>query len=174
MVARVADVPRGPGIPDGASLRETRARRDLDRIEALENEVWGHEGTRLADRLEAELGPRGGRPSERGRRGRAEARLRRLASAGVGVRDPVGRRHVTELAPTRYLQRARFLQGPPRRAGGVALSGGRRLRRQPPDPRATRVEALTTRTPYVWSPGRDGKEPPVGEATLSLPGRRPD
>jgi GNAT superfamily N-acetyltransferase len=44
-----------PDIPPGVRLRDVTARADLDRIAALETEVWGEDRGWLADALQAEL-----------------------------------------------------------------------------------------------------------------------
>lgn len=44
-----------PVVPEGVRLREVTTRADLDRIAALETELWGRELTGLADGLEREL-----------------------------------------------------------------------------------------------------------------------
>lgn len=56
VIAPVAALARPPELPDGVSLREASERRDLDRIAALERAAWGRgEGDgRLAESLEAE------------------------------------------------------------------------------------------------------------------------
>jgi hypothetical protein len=56
LIAALADVAAEPRPPEGVSLREVGDRRDLERIEALESAIWREDGGRLADRLEAELG----------------------------------------------------------------------------------------------------------------------
>lgn len=55
MIARVADVISAPVVPDGVGLREVSERADLDRIAALEDEVWGEEMGAFAEMLEDEL-----------------------------------------------------------------------------------------------------------------------
>jgi GNAT superfamily N-acetyltransferase len=54
MIARVDEIAPGAHAPEGVVLREVQERRDFDRIEALENAVWGRQPDRLAERLEAE------------------------------------------------------------------------------------------------------------------------
>ncbi|MEV6690528.1 GNAT family N-acetyltransferase [Micromonospora sp. NPDC051196] len=44
-----------PVVPEGVRLREVTTRADLDRIAALETEVWGRDLTGLADGLEREI-----------------------------------------------------------------------------------------------------------------------
>ncbi|HEY7604881.1 MAG TPA: GNAT family N-acetyltransferase [Gaiellaceae bacterium] len=54
VIAPISQLPRSPVLPDGVSLREVTDRRDLDRIVALEEEVWQEEHGFLADMLEEE------------------------------------------------------------------------------------------------------------------------
>jgi GNAT superfamily N-acetyltransferase len=54
LVATVADVACQPRLPDGVVLREVRERADLDRIAALEQAVWDENHAAIADMLEAE------------------------------------------------------------------------------------------------------------------------
>jgi GNAT superfamily N-acetyltransferase len=56
VIAPVAALARPPELPDGVSLREVTGRRDLDRIAALERAVWGRgdDDGWLAESLEAE------------------------------------------------------------------------------------------------------------------------
>jgi GNAT superfamily N-acetyltransferase len=54
VIAPVDAIAGRPRLPHGVSLREVSERADLDRIAALENEVWGHEHGALAASLEAE------------------------------------------------------------------------------------------------------------------------
>ena len=54
LIARVASIAGLPQAPEGVSLREVTDRGDLDRIAALEGAVWGAEHHGLADMLEAE------------------------------------------------------------------------------------------------------------------------
>lgn len=54
VIARVSDVAGEPRPPAGVSLREVSERRDLERIEAMQYMIWHQGGTRLADRLAEE------------------------------------------------------------------------------------------------------------------------
>ncbi len=54
VIAPVAVVAADPRLPDGVSIREVGERRDLERIDELEQAVW-QGGPRLAADLEAEL-----------------------------------------------------------------------------------------------------------------------
>src|SRR5262245_17112374 len=54
VIAPVDAIGGPPQLPDGVSLRDVSERHDLDRIAALEDEVWGHKHRALAERLEAE------------------------------------------------------------------------------------------------------------------------
>ena len=56
VIAAVENVGGEPAPPDGVSLRETAQRVDLDRIAALEQEVWQEDGPgSVAEMLEGEL-----------------------------------------------------------------------------------------------------------------------
>ena len=54
VVAPVAEIAGGPELPEGVSLREVTERSDLDRIAALEQTVWEEDHGGLAESLEAE------------------------------------------------------------------------------------------------------------------------
>ena len=54
VIASVTDVAGEPRLPDGVSLREVSDRRDLERIEAMEEAIWQDDHSWLADSLEAE------------------------------------------------------------------------------------------------------------------------
>lgn len=54
VIARVAAIAGLPQSVEGVSLREVADRGDLDRVAALEGAVWGREQHGLADMLEAE------------------------------------------------------------------------------------------------------------------------
>jgi GNAT superfamily N-acetyltransferase len=54
VIAPVSGVSAPPSPPDGVSLREVTERRDLERIARMEQEVWQHEHSWLADMIEGE------------------------------------------------------------------------------------------------------------------------
>jgi GNAT superfamily N-acetyltransferase len=54
VIASVAEVAGRPRLPEGVSLRDVTGRRDLDRIAALEQTIWGGNHGWLAESLEAE------------------------------------------------------------------------------------------------------------------------
>jgi GNAT superfamily N-acetyltransferase len=54
VIARVPDVAAAPRIPDGITLREVTTRGDFDRIAAMEAEIWGDAHIDLPDMFEAE------------------------------------------------------------------------------------------------------------------------
>ena len=54
VIAAIADLDLSTQPPDGVTLREVHARSDLDRIEAMEAEVWGDDGATQAGDLERE------------------------------------------------------------------------------------------------------------------------
>jgi GNAT superfamily N-acetyltransferase len=55
MIAEVAAAAEEPRLPAGVTLREVHERADLDRIAALESEIWTADRAWLARSLEAEL-----------------------------------------------------------------------------------------------------------------------
>jgi GNAT superfamily N-acetyltransferase len=54
MIAKVAAAAGDPRLPTEITLREVHGRADLDRIAALESEIWSGDRAWLADSLEAE------------------------------------------------------------------------------------------------------------------------
>jgi hypothetical protein len=54
LIARVVDIAAKPRLPAGVSLREVSERADLDRIDSMEEKIWGSSHTKLAASLEAE------------------------------------------------------------------------------------------------------------------------
>jgi GNAT superfamily N-acetyltransferase len=54
VIGRVDEMAGDAVLPDGVSLREVTERADLERMQALENEVWGEDGDWLPDMLESE------------------------------------------------------------------------------------------------------------------------
>ncbi|MFI5735173.1 GNAT family N-acetyltransferase [Kribbella sp. NPDC051587] len=55
LIGDVADLPREAVLPDGVRLREVTSRADLERIQAMEEEVWGHSHAWLPDALTADM-----------------------------------------------------------------------------------------------------------------------
>jgi GNAT superfamily N-acetyltransferase len=54
VIARVADIAGSPSLPEGVLLREVGDRADLDRIGALESSIWSDDQSWLADGLDGE------------------------------------------------------------------------------------------------------------------------
>ena len=54
VIAPVAEIAGRPRLPEGVSLRDATSRRDLDRIAATEQTIWGSDHGWLAESLEAE------------------------------------------------------------------------------------------------------------------------
>lgn len=54
VIAPVTEISGRPRLPEGVSLRDATGRRDLDRIAALEQTIWGGGHAWLAESLEAE------------------------------------------------------------------------------------------------------------------------
>ena len=134
------DGSRSAGAAGRVSLREVRARVDLDRIAALESQIWSTDRGWLADGLEARAARRGRRAHDPRGRGRGHSvvsagwvrfiagsgfatlwgggRCRRGAAAGsTGRSSPTGERRPHAASPPR----------------------GRCVGRQPSDPRPPRV-----------------------------------
>jgi len=55
VLGEAATLAADPVLPDGLTLRAASDRRDLDRIGAMESEVWGEDWSRLADDLELRM-----------------------------------------------------------------------------------------------------------------------
>ncbi len=55
VIAAAASVAGEPRLPDGVQLREVSDRSELDRIEAMEQAIWEDDRGRLGESLEAEL-----------------------------------------------------------------------------------------------------------------------
>jgi len=154
VIAPVAAIAVDPRLPDGVLIREVSERRDLERIVALEQEVWEHEETWLADMLEKE------------RAADADATVIFVAEAGDVVvctgwvrfdpgsefatlwggstlpdwrRRGIYRALVAERANLAAARGCRFLE--------VDASGDSR-----PILERLGFVAVTTTTPYVWSP----------------------
>lgn len=154
VVAPVDAATREPRPPDGVAIREATERSDLERIVGLEQQVWGHQETWLADSLEKE------------RAADPEALSIFVAEAGdlvvsAGwVRFERGTDFATlwggsTLAGWRRRGIYRALVA--RRALLAAERGFRYLEVDASDDSRPILErlgfvALTTTTPYVWSP----------------------
>jgi len=54
VIAPVAAVAAEPSVPDGVTLREVHKRADLDRIVRMQEAIWHHDSSWLADSLERE------------------------------------------------------------------------------------------------------------------------
>ncbi|MFG2480510.1 GNAT family N-acetyltransferase [Streptomyces fagopyri] len=55
LIGQSADLATDPVLPDGVTLRRVTARSDLERIAAMEGTVWGEESSWLADDLSARI-----------------------------------------------------------------------------------------------------------------------
>jgi hypothetical protein len=55
LVGRSADLAADPVLPEGVTLRRVTARSDFERIAALKSAVWGEDGSWLADDLAARV-----------------------------------------------------------------------------------------------------------------------
>ena len=141
VIAPSAEIAAQPRLPQGVSLREVTARADFDRIAAFEDAVWDDPHAWLAESLELELAtyPNGLAVVV------AEHEGAILCAGWVrfvegtdfatfwgGATLPAWRRH--------GIYRSHGpLPREPRRSRRIPLSRGRRLLRQPSDPRAPRL-----------------------------------
>jgi GNAT superfamily N-acetyltransferase len=155
VIAPVTAVAGEPRLPDGVTLREVGERRDLDRIEALERAVWQDDHAWLADSLERE---RAADPdaitivvAERGDTVVCAAWVRfergsEFATLWGGATLPAWRGRGIYRAMVAY------------RAHLAARRGFRYLEVDASDDSRPILErlgfvAVTTTTPFVWSPG---------------------
>lgn len=164
MIAPVAELPREPRIPPGVTLREVRDRRDLDHIEVFQRGVWqdGREGKAqaLADELAADPGS-----------------LAILVAEAAGevvsaawVRFVAGTEFATLWGGTtdiawrgRGIYRALVAA----RAGLAAARGHRYLQVDASSDSRPILErlgfvAVTTTTPYIWTPAGAPPGPGLG------------
>lgn len=154
VIARVDDIAAPPVLPEGVSLREVTERRDLERIARMEEEVWNHEHSWLAEMVEGE---RAADPesitvvaAEAGDAVVCGAWIRfergtDFATLWGGATLPAWRRHGIYRATVAY------------RASLAAARGFRYLEVDASDDSRPILERLgfvpvTTTTPYVWSP----------------------
>ena len=154
MIAPVAAVAAEPRLPDGVRLREVSDRTDLDRIAAMEEAIWDDERGWLADSLEAERAVDPNALTIVVAEAGDEVRLRSLGSlrGGHGVRDALGRRHAPRLAEPRDLSGVVAYRA--NLAAREASATCRSMRRIDSRPILERLGfvAVTTTTPYIWSP----------------------
>jgi hypothetical protein len=149
-----------PALPEGVTLREVSARADIDRIAAMEGEVWSEDHAELAEFLQREVGA----DPDRIRIVVAEAEARVVCAAWV--RFPVG----TELATlwggatlAAWRGRGIYRATVTYRANLAASRGYRFLEVDASDDSRPILErlgfiAVTTTTPYVWFPAA-GRSP---------------
>ncbi len=156
VIAPVAEIAGEVGLPEGVSLREVTSRADFERIAALEQAVWGEEDQRswLVDMLESERVVDPGAltivVAEAGAAVVCAAwiRFERDTEFGTlwgGATLPEWRRRGIYRAAVTY------------RANLAAAGGFRYLETDASDDSRPILErlgftAVTTTTPYVWSP----------------------
>jgi len=156
VIASVAEIAAPPHLPHGVALREVTARRDLDRIGALEHAVWGGDHpTWLADNLEAEL--------EADPAGLAVvvAEAEDTVVCAAWIRFEQGTEFATLWGGAtlpEWRRRGIYRATVAHRAGVAADRGFRFLEVDASDDSRPILERLgftpvTTTTPYVWSPG---------------------
>ena len=154
VIGRVADVAGPVRLPDGVTLREVTERADLDRIDALEAEVWSEDRSGIGEMLESEIAayPEGIRVVV------AEAGDRMVCAAWA--RFPAGTEFATfwggatlESWRRRGIYRATVAH----RANLAAARGLRYIEVDASDDSNPILQRLgfipvTTTTPYVWRP----------------------
>ena len=165
LIAEVAAIAAGVELPDGVTLREVRDRADLDRIAALEAEVWGEDMADFAEILDDEL--------------RADpdglvvvvAETGERAVCAAWARFPSHTEFATfwggatlEAWRGRGIYRATVAH----RANLAAARGIRYIEVDASDDSRPILERLgfvpvTTTTPYVWSPGQAADAASGGE-----------
>ena len=156
VIARVAEIASPPHLPEGVALREVTARRDLDRIGALEHAVWGGDYPEwLAHNLEAEL--------EADPDGLAVvvAEAEGTVVCAAWIRFEQGTDFATFWGGAtlpEWRRRGIYRATVAHRAGLAAERGFRLLETDASDDSRPILERLgftpvTTTTPYVWSPG---------------------
>jgi hypothetical protein len=154
VIAPVADIAGEARLPDGVLLREVTSRFDLERIAALEQAVWGDQQSWLVDMLESE------------RTVDPDALTIVLAEAGATVACAAWIRFErdTEFATLwggatlpKWRRRGIYRATVAYRANLAAGRGFRYLETDASDDSRPILErlgfsAVTTTTPYVWSP----------------------
>ena len=154
MIGLTAPLASAPTVPDGITLRRATARGDFERIAALQTEVWGDDHAWLADDLESSVGEAGDDVviivAEAGDRLVSSARLE--FQPGTDFAGLWGGSTLAEWR-ARGIYRALVAE----RARLAAERGVRYLQVDASDdslPILLRLgfEAVTTTTPYVWTP----------------------
>jgi len=141
-----------PVLPDGVTLRQVHEPTDFARIAAMESEVWDDDFSWVAQDLQARVQAA---PHEIFVLV-AEADGRVISAAWLVFKPGTefgglwvlrhGRGEGADLSGTGRPARTTRLR--PR----SSLPTGGRLRRQQANPAQTRLQAVTTTTPYVWTP----------------------
>jgi GNAT superfamily N-acetyltransferase len=153
-IASVSAATGAPVLPDGVTLRETRALEDIERMVAMEDRVWGNDGSALIHDLAAEL------------EAMPDALTIVLAEAGGEVVSAGWMRfpHRTEFATLwggstlpEWRRRGIYRALVAYRANLAAARGVRYLEVDASDdsrPILERIgfQAVTTTTPFIWTP----------------------
>lgn len=154
LVGRAADMAvRQPVLPVGMTLRGVTTDADMRRIAAMEPVVRGQDRSRLADDLIGRVASARTRsPSKSPRRTASPPRPRGRYSGGHRVREPLRRS-----TPAKWRGRGIHRAPVATRAALAVARGVTHLHVDAPDDsapilRRLGLEAVTTTTPYVWSP----------------------
>jgi GNAT superfamily N-acetyltransferase len=154
VIAPVAAIASAPALPEGVSLREVTERRDFDRIGAMELAVWGDDHSYLATMFEGE------------RAADAESITIVVAEAGeqvvcaAWIRFEAGTEFATLWGGATLAEwrgRGIYRATVAHRANLAARRGFRFLQVDASDDSRPILErlgfvAVTTTTPYIWSP----------------------
>jgi hypothetical protein len=154
LIGRVEDVAAPVSLPEGATLREVTGRADLDRIEGLEVAVWGGDHADFADYLASEVAAY----PDAIRVVVVEVADRVVCAAWV--RFPSGTEFATfwgGATLSEWRGRGIYRATVAYRANLAAARGCRFLQVDASDDSRPILErlgfiAVTTTTPYVWSP----------------------
>ena len=160
VIAPVAVVATEPRLPEGVTLREVSERADLDRVDSARNEhVPGQVGAPRSRRPRGGTSRRPGCPRDRRRGGRGNRRLRRLGAfcAGNGLRPLCGvvRPYQPGAGAACIARSSRTARTSPQSAGSGISSVDASDDSRPILERLGFV-AVTTTTPFVWSPPTKG------------------
>lgn len=154
VIGEVSDVAAPPRLPDGVTLREVVDRRDFERIEAMEHAVWGGDNGWLSTMLESE------RAADPDSLAVVVAEAGDTVVCAAWARFPTGTDFVTLWGGAtlpEWRRRGIYRATVAYRASLAAERGARYLEVDASDDSRPILErlgftAVTTTTPYIWSP----------------------